>query len=210
VCRPVPIDGSLLNTITDEAGRPALLLCSTFAHGVALDDSRESDAELTGTTLAGLHRSLARVTTHDLPEVATLRTLPPADGDDEIQLLHGDFNAGNLRRSGESVQVFDFEDCGLGPRSFDVANALYMVLFDSTVNQAPARYRTFEDAFLRGYAKEAGRHVSRETILRYIDRRVDALACWLDDLSTAPIGIRTASPRWHRTLRSFVSGYKQR
>ena len=34
VCRPIRIGGSLVNVIADDAGRPALLLCSEFAEGV--------------------------------------------------------------------------------------------------------------------------------------------------------------------------------
>jgi len=33
---------------------------------------------------------------------------------------------------------------------------------------------------------------------------VSALGHWLDNLTTAPIGIRTASAEWHEVLRTFV------
>ena len=45
VCRPVPIDGGLVNVIDDDAGRSALLLCSEFAEGASLDVGSPSDAE---------------------------------------------------------------------------------------------------------------------------------------------------------------------
>jgi hypothetical protein len=37
------------------------------------------------------------------------------------------------------VRVFGFEDCGCGPRSFEIANALYMVLFSSTIESEVSR-----------------------------------------------------------------------
>lgn len=209
VCRPIRIDGGLVNVIDDDAGRSALLLCSEFADGVALDVGSHSDAALMGQTLASLHRSLARVTMPGVPQVAALRAVP-SGVDVETQLLHGDFNAGNLRRNGSMVRVFDFEDCGYGPRSFEIANALYMVLFSSTVESDVSRYRAFEDAFLGAYASEDGRVVDRRTVDHFVDLRVRALEGWLDDLSTAPVGIRTASPQWHQTLRSFVVDYQRR
>ena len=208
VCRPIRIGGSLVNVIADDAGRPALLLCGEYAEGVAFDVTSSSDAALMGETLAGLHRSLARITARGIPVVAALRAVP-SDVDEEFQLLHGDFNAGNLRRGGSMVRVFDFEDCGCGPRSFEIANTLYMVLFASTIEQAIERYRTFENAFLSGYETEDGYTVDRRSVDHFIDLRVRALEGWLDDLATAPIGIRTASPQWHQTLRSFVRSYEQ-
>jgi Ser/Thr protein kinase RdoA (MazF antagonist) len=108
------------------------------------------------------------------------------------------------------VRVFDFEDCGYGPRSFEIANALYMVLFSSTIESEVSRYRTFEDAFLSGYGIEDGQDVDRRTIDHFIDLRVRVLAGWLDDVPSAPIGIRTATPQWHQTLRSFITSYEPR
>jgi Ser/Thr protein kinase RdoA (MazF antagonist) len=209
VCRPVRIDGRPVNAIDDDAGRSALLLCSEFAEGVALDVGSTTDAELMGTTLAGVHRSLARVTSRGIPQVAALRAVR-SNVDEEVQLLHGDFNTGNLRRSDSMVRVFDFEDCGYGPRSFEIANALYMVLFSSTIENDVSRYRTFEDAFLSGYGCEDGHDVDRRIVDHFIDLRVSALARWLDDVPNAPVGIRTATPQWRQTLRSFVASYTRR
>lgn len=209
VCRPVPIGGGLVNVIADDVDRPAVLLCSEFAEGVAFDVASPGDPELMGVTLAGLHRSLARIAGRGIPEVAALRAVR-SDVDGEFQLLHGDFNSGNLRRDGSMVRVFDFEDCGRGPRSFEIADALYMVMFPATIEAELERFRTFQDAFLSGYESEDGRPVDRRTVDHYVDLRVRALERWLDDLSTAPIGIRSATPHWHETLRSFVRGYERR
>jgi Ser/Thr protein kinase RdoA (MazF antagonist) len=209
VCRPIQVEGQLVNVIADHDGSPALLLCFEFANGVALDVAVASDAELMGATLAGLHRSLARVAGVGIPEVAALRAVR-STVDDDSQLLHGDFNSGNLRRNGTLVKVFDFEDCGYGPRSFEIANALYMALFAATIDDELGRYRRFEQAFFTGYGIESGHDVDRYLVDQFVDLRVRALENWLADLSTAPVGIRTATPEWHATLRSFVSSYEPR
>lgn len=209
VCRPIRINGDLVNTITGDDGRCSLVLCLEFATGVALDMASPSDAELMGATLAGLHRSLARLAPRSIPEVAALRTVE-SEVDEVCQLLHGDFNSANLRRDDSTVRVFDFEDCGYGPRSFEIANALYMVLFSSTIDGETSRFPPFEDAFLTGYRVESDRVVDRHSVDRFVDLRVRALERWLDDVSTAPVGIRTASSEWLDTLRTFVSNYEPR
>jgi Ser/Thr protein kinase RdoA (MazF antagonist) len=209
VCRPIRIADRLVNVVVDEVGRPAPMICFEFADGVAFDVARPIDAALMGETLAGLHQSLACVAARDIPEVAALRAVH-STVDEEFQLLHGDFNSENLRRNGSTVKVFDFEDCGYGPRSFEIANAMYMVLFTATIEREIERYQTFEDAFLTGYATADGRDVDRGTVDQFLDLRVRALQLWLDDLSTAPVGIRTATPQWHETLRSFVDHYERR
>jgi len=68
-------------------------------------------------------------------------------------------------------------------------------------------YETFRRSFLAGYLGASGSSLPEEALDRFIDLRVQALRAWLDDLDNAPIGIRTASPSWQATLRSFVAGY---
>jgi Ser/Thr protein kinase RdoA (MazF antagonist) len=208
VCRPVSIAGRLVTSIVDESGTPVLLLCSEFADGAALDTGQHDDAELMGRCLAGLHSSFAEVARHDLPVVAALAGQGDRPGNfDGFQLLHGDFNAGNLRRVGQSVKVFDFEDCGYGPPVFDVANALYMVLFDAVTSGHEGRYRRFAEPFTAGYAAASGQSVQIGQVEEFIGLRVRALGRWLDDLPSAPVGIRMATPDWLATLRNFVAGY---
>ena len=206
VCGPVLVEGRYVNEIERDDGATALVICTEFADGVVPDVGDRVAAEAMGSTLAGLHRSMARLEPRTIPRVAALQAVNSEAGDDE-QLLHGDFNADNLRINGTAVRVFDFEDCGYGPRSFDVANALYMVLFSATVDDDIGRFAVFEEAFLRGYRATSDEPLDLATVDRFVDLRVDALSRWLADLSTAPIGIRTATPEWHATLRAFVSAY---
>ena len=200
VCRPLPIGDGLVNEV-DDGGQLRLLVCHEHAAGVPLD---ASDADLMGRTLRGLHESMAELPAVGLPSVAALRGATDGEG----QLLHGDFNAGNIRRLGEAVRIFDFDDCGYGPVAFDVANALYMVLFDAVVQGAPRVYLDFRQAFVGAFRHGARTEVSDAVLDGFIDRRVEAVRAWLDDLDRAPIGIRTASPQWHATLRSFTDTYR--
>jgi len=132
----------------------------------------------------------------------------PFEAAGPLQPLHGDFNAGNLRRDGGAIRIFDFDDCGYGPAVFDVANALYMVLFDALSSGGGAHYRSFEDAFVSGYEAVCGDAVDRNELDGFLQLRVTALEVWLDDhLATAPVGIRSAAPTWHATLRSFIDRY---
>jgi len=124
------------------------------------------------------------------------------------ELLHGDFSAANLRVMNGVARIFDLDDCGYGPPAFDVANSLYMVLFDASVHEEMKTYQAFERSFVDGYVSASGPHLAEGSVDRFVDLRVRALASWLDDLDGAPIGIRTASPAWRATLRSFVSGYR--
>ena len=206
VCRPIPHAGRLVTRLDVEP--PSLLTCYEFADGVALDPTVPEDAAEMGRALARLHKSMRALPAADLPVVAALRG--EADDEGAYQLLHGDFGAGNLRRQDGRIRIFDFDDCGRGPVAFEVANALYMVMFDAITGQRPETYPTFARAFLAGYDEVSGAALSDEVVQGYIHRRVAALSRWLDDLPTAPIGIRNASPEWHAVLRAFVRDVDKR
>jgi len=207
VCRPLPVDGEVVAVIG--AGR-AYVVCFEYADGRAPDPSDAADAARMGTELATLHGSLRHVPVTRLPLVATLQraSAETLSLGGAIQLLHGDFHAGNLRLGPAGLRIFDLDDCGYGPPAFDVANALYMVQFDSIVEGTPAVYDSFERSFLPAYARTRGEVVPTAVLTHFIDRRVDALARWIDDLASAPVGIRTSSPEWLATLRAFVETYR--
>jgi Ser/Thr protein kinase RdoA (MazF antagonist) len=205
VCRPVPVAGRL---VTELEG--SHVACFERAEGRAPDPASAADAELMGAALAELHAVLRAVPPVPLPLVAALRDEPPdaKPRGGPVQLLHGDFNASNLRVGEVGLRMFDFDDCGYGPPLFDVANAIYMVRFDAVVEGSPTRFSDFERSFVASYAAASGAAVPGDVLQRFVDRRVDALAGWIDDLVTAPIGIRTASVDWLATLRSFVESYR--
>ena len=207
VCRPLAVDGAVVAVTGADR---AYIVCFEHADGRPPDPADPTDAARMGTALATLHESMREVPTTRLPLVATLR-----DAGEEtlalggaVQLLHGDFHAGNLRVGPAGLRIFDLDDCGYGPPAFDLANALYMVRFDSVVEGRPAVYASFERSFVPAYARTRGESIPSDVLEHFIDRRVDALAGWIDDLAGAPIGIRTAPPEWLGTLRAFVATYR--
>lgn len=207
VCRPLPLDGRLVTALDLDDGSTVLVTCWEHAAGAPPVVADPADAHLMGQTLALLHRSMRAIGPTGLPLVAALRAAPgPIAGG--VQLVHGDYDAGNLRRTDGSLRVFDFDDCGYGPAAFDVANALYVVLFSETTGGTAAAYRSFEAGLLAGYGEVCGHDLDRDELHGFVDRRVAALASWLDDLTTAPPGIRTATPEWQATLRSFVAAHR--
>ena len=163
VCRPLLIGGQRVTELTAADGRQRYVVCFEFAAGRAPDPAQADDAERMGTTLSELHSSMSRLPPTPLPLVAALRT-SSADGMPDAgahQLVHGDFNASNLRVAGGVVRIFDLDDCGYGPPAFDVANALYMVLFDAFIQGAVETYETFRRSFLAGYVGASGSSLPR-------------------------------------------------
>jgi Ser/Thr protein kinase RdoA (MazF antagonist) len=209
VCRPLRIGGRHVTELTCADGQECYVVRVEFAAGLAPDPADATDATRMGTTLSTLHVSMSQLGPTPLPLVAALRTVSPGvPPTGAHQLLHGDFNASNLRESAGTVRIFDFDDCGYGPPAFDVANALYMVLFDAFTNGRMTSYREFRRSFVAAYVGSSGSFLEEELLDGFIDLRVRALEAWLDDLDNAPIGIRTASPSWHATLRSFVTEHR--
>jgi Ser/Thr protein kinase RdoA (MazF antagonist) len=210
VCRPLPVGRQLVTEVTLADGEQRYVVCFEFADGTALDPSDRVDAERMGRTLAQLHVSMRQLPQTPLPPVAALRPGSPgaAAATGRHQLLHCDFNAGNLRDVNGIIKVFDLDDCGYGPPAFDVANALYMVLFDSVVHTTVESYETFRTSFVSGYVDSSRQPLADDALDRLIDLRVDALRRWIADLDTAPVGIRTASHDWLETLRSFAATHR--
>lgn len=213
VCRPLSVGETRLVELCTDGQVEHYVTCFDFAAGAPPDPARATDAEQMGAALARLHRSMLRLAPFPLPAVAALNTSTAAEEPTESgdqQLLHGDFNVGNLRLDAGTVRIFDFDDCGYGPPAFDVANALYLVLFDERTSGRAGIFERFRASFLRGYVAESGSPLTDEAIDRFIDLRVDALGAWIDDLDHAPVGIRTASPIWLATLRDFVVDHRRR
>lgn len=181
-----------------------LATATPFVAGRPTDITAASDSRSLGRSLARLHSALARLPRVALPPVAALVAVDAQVDRSGWQLLHGDFGAQNTIATPEGLRVFDFDDCGYGPVTYDVANTLYMVLFDAEVNGRHEQYAAFRSAFLEGYSDGTRAGMEPSAVDSMIDIRIRALGCWLDDLANAPIGIRTSSPEWRETLRAFV------
>lgn len=211
VCRPLLIGGRRVTEITSTGGRHQhYVVCFELAVGTEPDPARADDAARMGAALADLHMSMGQLPATSLPVVHALRAAPAEQvpGAGAHQLLHGDFHASNLRQADGVVRIFDLDDCGYGPPAFDVANALYMVLFDSVTHGSVETYECFRPSFVEGYVDASGSAIPEATLDCLIDRRVRTLRAWLDDLDNAPVGIRTATQTWLAVLRSFVGDHR--
>lgn len=200
VVAPIRINDLLVHVVGEW-----LLTATPFVSGEPADIAVAADARLLGRTLGELHAALGGLETWELPPVAPLAE---DHGDrSRWQLVHSDFSDQNVVVTPRGPRIFDFDDCGYAPVLYDVANSLYMVLFDAEVNSNRDRYRTFRSPFLAGYADATGRSIDIGVIDALIGARIDALGRWLDDLDNAPIGIRTSSPEWRDVLRAFVASH---
>jgi Ser/Thr protein kinase RdoA (MazF antagonist) len=207
VCAPLVKDGTYVVDV-DVDGTTMYGTLFDLAEGEVPDDANSTDAHLIGANLSKLHTSLQDLSGYELPLVPALAAVGFEPDNAPLQLVHGDFGSQNLRKAEGSFRIFDFDDAGYGTREFDVANSLYMVLFDTVVNDRKSDYRKFEEAFVEGYST-----YSTETPLdlaalpTFIDLRVNALETWLANPSSAPAGIRTATAEWRHTLRQFTERY---
>ncbi len=202
VVAPAPVCGSLVYPFGEW-----LVTATNLIDGDRLEESNAAHSELLGASLAGLHRSMRELPAVDLPRVAALRSDAGHRWDyaESDQLLHGDFNTSNLILTGAGIRIFDFDDCGYGPVEFDVANSIYMVLFDSwTKEGSMTTFRVFRSAFVGGYSRSADRTLDDAIIDSLIDVRVMALQRWAANPSEAPIGIRNSPAEWIETLGRFV------
>jgi Ser/Thr protein kinase RdoA (MazF antagonist) len=86
-------------------------------------------------------------------EARMAEILPRADG---TGLIHADLHLGNALFERGAVKLIDFDDCGTGPRLYDVAVALWEL-------RDAQDYPTFRDALLEGY------RTTRDIDARYLD-----------------------------------------
>lgn len=211
VCAPVPVRGQFIHELAHEQVGPRYAVCYQLASGHEPDVGDAGDAATMGHTLAELHARLAELPAFDLPTMGGFRdraAMSLAEGLGLPQLLHGDFNPANVRVEHDQVRVFDFDDAGYGPVQFDLAHALYVVLFDAVTAGDPDRYDVFKASFLPAYCASALTEYSEAELNPLIDHRVAALDSWLADPSQAPPGIRNSSSAWIATLHGFVSDYR--
>lgn len=223
VCAPLPLgDDAIFET--DVAGTPFYLVAYPCA--VGRDSEIVEDGLPMGRALADLHAAMRRLPEYAFAQIAggdnrakverAARALGVPErvyaaalagtAAGERQLLHGDFNAANLKIDGPTVNVFDFDNCAYGSPAFDLANALYMVLFDGvTRGGGTTPYRAFRQAFLGGY--RAAGPLDERAIDAFMGYRVLLLASWLQRPDDAPLFIRQSSPAWLGALRTFVRTY---
>lgn len=208
VCAPVAIRDRFVHEFNFADSPGCYGICYEFADGVSPDVGDPDDAALMGRELGRLHRYMAQLPAVDLPVMTGFADTSAEEHRQcgPPQLLHGDFNSANVRLTPGRPRIFDFDDSGYGPVEFDLAQALYVELFDAG-GRRNGRYASFRRNFLNAYTESSRAEWSADSLDTLITKRVRALEGWLDDLSHAPAGIRNSSAEWHKRLRAFVNDY---
>lgn len=209
------------------AGIPFYLVAYPYAAGERAEIT--TDGHRMGRALADLHAAMRRLPRYTFDEIGTgdnlakvraaARTLGVSErfhtaiserqGLGEVQLLHGDFNALNLKFDGSTIAIFDFDNCIYGSPAYELANSLYMVLFDQVRHSGDelTLYHNFRQAFLSGYRSPDNRFFDETAVDAFISYRVLLLASWLRTPSAAPLFIKQSPPSWLETLQTFVKVY---
>ena len=159
VCAPVAIHDDVVHVLERDNGAHCYAVCYQFAVGEQPDVTHPGDAAMMGRELADLHRHLAALRPFDLPVITGFRRHAdetPISGCGPQLLLHGDFSSANIRVTAGRSRIFDFDDSGYGPIEFDLAQALYVVLFDAVTRKEPSQYEFFKANFLAGYGERGG------------------------------------------------------
>ena len=227
VCAPVEVreDQAVLGLTVDNL--TFYVTAYPFAVGETVDITNPEHAHLMGRSLAHLHSALRILEPYPFRQIGTQDTRTPIErlaqqttGVKQIydrvvrhfdaadrQLLHGDFNAGNLKIKAGQVTVFDFDNCAYGSTTYELADALYMVLFDQATRGELPVYIRFRETFLQAYQEASELRVEGQTIDDLIGYRVLTLASWLAEPGDAPLFIRQSSAAWLSTLNGFVKTY---
>lgn len=71
--------------------------------------------------------------------------------DCEWVISHGDFGLDNIKKSGSTLEIIDFEDCQSAPREFDVLNCLTRLEYLGRFPHRAATYKKISDQFMNGY-----------------------------------------------------------
>lgn len=174
--------GRLVEELTTDDGETVVVACMTEAEGGMRlpDDWSDADIETYGATLGAMHEAArhvapatprpawpdpifdvgladARDTHPDLyarnEEIKADLAAHPAGGTG--LLIHQDAHFGNLFMTDDGrITVFDFDDCGWGTATHDVAIVLFYWLLGREVDAVDETRRFFRH-FLRGYERYA-------------------------------------------------------
>lgn len=97
------------------------------------------------------------------------RLAPIMAADSDTGLIHADAHLGNAVFEGDRVKLIDFDDCGTGPRLYDLAVALWE-------QRDEPEHDRFRDALLSGY--RSVRAIDTTHLDDYIALRQVAFALW--------------------------------
>ena len=169
-----------------------------FVNGSPSNVKSASEAFYFGSLLAQLHTVLAGLDNqYDLP----VRQNTSA----ARHLIHGDFNSTNVLTTDSSSVIIDFEDACYSTYEYELANSIYMTMFDYRHNPSQFRDSGFISGFLSGYTSHS--EIDRLGILSCMDERVSMLQQWLTEPDSAPLSIASSSESWKQELTNFVLSY---
>lgn len=181
-------------------GRFYNVVIFTFIEGSSFDISSYANACDFGALLAELHIALS--------ELSCLYDLNVMENRLETkQLIHGDFNPTNVLFSNCSFIIIDFENSCYASFEYELANTIYMVLFDARNDPGGLLESGFIKGFLAGYTRD--RRIDFETVRSEVDRRVSKLEGWLNDLASAPLSISASPESWKNELEDFIHAYQK-
>lgn len=69
----------------------------------------------------------------------------------EWVISHGDFGLDNIKKSGATLEIIDFEDCQPAPREFDILNCLVRLEYVKELPVGRSPYRQIKEQFEHGY-----------------------------------------------------------
>ncbi|MFT4295384.1 MAG: phosphotransferase [Micropruina sp.] len=120
--------------------------------------------------------------------------------DPDVGLIHADLHLGNAVFEAGRVKLIDFDDCGTGPRLYDLAVALWEL-------RDGDRYPAFRDALLAGYRSR--RSIDVTLLDDYIALRQLAFDLWFT--GTAQVNPAFAADldgvhRWSLAMLDLVEG----
>lgn len=101
------------------------------------------------------------------------------DEGDDTGLIHADLHLGNALFHGGTVKLIDFDDCGTGPRLYDLAVAVW------ELRDRPD-YPAFRDALIAGY------RTRREVDLDHLDDFIALRQVAFDLWHTGTAGVNPA------------------
>lgn len=108
--------------------------------------------------------------------------------DCEWVISHGDFGLDNIKKSGSTLEIIDFEDCQPAPRDFDILNCLSRLEYMGHFPHKASTFSEISHQFLDGYGftlEKSGSHnflyllIKLDMLETYFRRSGDKSNTWV-------------------------------
>jgi Ser/Thr protein kinase RdoA (MazF antagonist) len=198
VVPPCPFPSGRLVETVRYTGQERLGTLFPYVSGEIFQPASFETAASLGALLAQLHAALASLHPRfDLPVMSQFSNA--------TRLIHGDFNFGNVLKTADGFLVLDFENACYSTYEFDVANCLYMALFDHRNSVQELLETELAPGLMAGYARHAT--LSLSDVRESVSHRVSMLTGWLEGSDETPLSVSNSSSEWKGTLNAFVEAY---